>query len=123
MARLTDANVVTAREIIGRFPRPKSALIPLLHLAQEQDGYVSEEAMAHIGELVGVTSASLAHDNMRSRGSISENVNFGIRASLVAEIAAAAGADLPSLAISTDNLRRNVVARTRSAVVPIIIHA
>lgn len=59
MARLTDANVVTAREIIGRFPRPKSALIPLLHLAQEQDGYVSEEAMAHIGELVGVTSAEV----------------------------------------------------------------
>ncbi len=75
------------------------------------------------GNLVGVTSASLAHDNMRERGSISENVNFGIRASLVAEIAAAAGADLPSLAISTDNLRRNVVARTRSAVVSILVHA
>ncbi len=59
MARLTDANVVIAREIIGRFPRPKSALIPLLHLAQEQGGYVSEEAMAHIGELVGVTSAEV----------------------------------------------------------------
>lgn len=75
------------------------------------------------GNLVGVTSASLAHDNMRSRGSISENVNFGIRASLVAEIVAAAGADLPGLAVSTDNLRRNVVARARSAVVSIIIHA
>lgn len=60
---------------------------------------------------------------MRSRGSISENVNFGIRASLVAEIVAAAGADLPGLAVSTDNLRRNVVARARSAVVSIIIHA
>ena len=38
MARLTDANVLIAKEIIGRYPRPKSALIPLLHLAQEQDG-------------------------------------------------------------------------------------
>ena len=75
------------------------------------------------GNLVGVTSASLAHENMRNRGSISENVNFGIRAALVYEMAAAAGADLPPLAISTDNLRRNVVARARNAVVPIIVHA
>ena len=75
------------------------------------------------GNLVGVTSASLAHQNMRERGSISENVNFGIRAALVYEMAAAAGAELPPLAISTDNLRRNVVARARSAVVSIVIHA
>lgn len=75
------------------------------------------------GNLVGVTSASLAHQNMRDRGSISENVNFGIRAALVYEMAAAAGAELPPLAISTDNVRRNVVARARSAVVSIVIHA
>jgi S1-C subfamily serine protease len=75
------------------------------------------------GNLVGVTSASLAHQNMRDRGSISENVNFGIRAALVYEMAAAAGAELPPLAISTDNVRRNVVARARNAVVSIIIHA
>jgi NADH-quinone oxidoreductase subunit E len=59
MARLTDANVAVAKEIIGRFPRPKSALIPLLHLAQEQDGYVTEDAMAHLAELVGVTPAEV----------------------------------------------------------------
>ena len=75
------------------------------------------------GNLVGITSASLAHDNMRNRGSISENVNFGIRAALVYEMAAAAGAELPPLAISTDNVRRSVVARARSAVVSIVIHA
>ena len=55
MARLTDANVSIAKEIIGRYPRPKSALIPLLHLAQEQDGYVTNEAMVHIAELIGHT--------------------------------------------------------------------
>ncbi|HEX9258873.1 MAG TPA: NAD(P)H-dependent oxidoreductase subunit E [Acidimicrobiales bacterium] len=59
MARLTDANVAIARSIIGRFPRPKSALIPVLHLAQEQDGYLTTEAMAHIAELVGVTPAEV----------------------------------------------------------------
>jgi len=59
MARLTEANVAIAREIIARYPRPKSALIPLLHLAQEQDGYVTEDAMEHIGELLGITPAEV----------------------------------------------------------------
>jgi NADH-quinone oxidoreductase subunit E len=59
MARLTEDNVRLAKEIVGRYPRPRSAMIPLLHLAQEQDGYVTNEAMVHIGELVGATSAEV----------------------------------------------------------------
>jgi NADH-quinone oxidoreductase subunit E len=59
MSRLTDANVSIAKEIIGRYPRPKSALIPLLHLAQEQDGYVTNDAMVHIAELIGHTPAEV----------------------------------------------------------------
>jgi len=50
---------VLAREIIARYPRPKSALIPLLHLAQEQDGYITQEAMRHVAELVSVTPAEV----------------------------------------------------------------
>ena len=34
-------------------------MIPLLHLAQEQDGYVTNDAMAHIAELVGATPAEV----------------------------------------------------------------
>ena len=59
MSRLTDANVTLANEIISRYPRPKSALVPLLHLAQEQDGYVARDAMKHIAELVGVSPAEV----------------------------------------------------------------
>ncbi|MDQ6696531.1 MAG: NAD(P)H-dependent oxidoreductase subunit E [Actinomycetota bacterium] len=59
MARLTDENVLRAREIIARYPRPKSALIPLLHLAQEQDGWIADDAMEHLAELVGVTAAEV----------------------------------------------------------------
>ncbi|MEY2444275.1 MAG: NADH-quinone oxidoreductase subunit [Ilumatobacteraceae bacterium] len=59
MARLNEANVVVAKEIIGRYPRARSATIPLLHLAQQQDGYVSNDAIKHIGELVGATSAEI----------------------------------------------------------------
>jgi NADH-quinone oxidoreductase subunit E len=59
MARLSEENVRLAREIIGRYPKARSATIPLLHLAQEQDGYITNDAMAHIGELVGATSAEV----------------------------------------------------------------
>jgi NADH-quinone oxidoreductase subunit E len=59
VSRLTPDNEAIAREIISRYPRPKSALIPLLHLAQEQDGWVTEDAMEHIAELVGVTAAQV----------------------------------------------------------------
>ena len=57
MARFTARERrASPSEIIARYPRPKSALIPLLHLAQEQDGYVADDAMEHIAELVGVTA-------------------------------------------------------------------
>lgn len=59
MSRLTEDNVRVALEIIGRYPKARSAMIPLLHLAQQQDGYVTEDAMRHIGELVGTTSAEV----------------------------------------------------------------
>ena len=59
MARLTAENEVIAREILGRYPVTKSALIPLCHLAQEQDGFLSDEAMQHIAELTGVTPAEV----------------------------------------------------------------
>lgn len=59
MARLSANNLVTAQAIIARYPKPRSALVPLCHLAQEQDGYLTQDAMAHIGELIGATSAEV----------------------------------------------------------------
>jgi NADH-quinone oxidoreductase subunit E len=59
MSRFTSENTAVADDIIARYPRPRSALIPLLHLAQEQDGYLTEEAMEHIAELVDVTPAEV----------------------------------------------------------------
>ncbi|MFZ4583650.1 MAG: NAD(P)H-dependent oxidoreductase subunit E [Acidimicrobiia bacterium] len=48
-----------AAEIVAQYPRPKSAILPLAHLAQDQDGWVSAEAMEAIAELVGVTPAEV----------------------------------------------------------------
>ena len=59
MARFTPQNEALAREIIARYPEPRSATIPLCHLAQEQEGWLSEEAMEHVAELVGSTPAEV----------------------------------------------------------------
>ena len=59
MARLTPDHVYLAQQIIARYPRAKSATIPLCHIAQEQDGYLADDAMVHIAELVGCTSAEV----------------------------------------------------------------
>ncbi len=59
MTRLSDSNVVLAQEIIARYPRKKSALIPLLHVSQEQNGYVTEDAMKHLAELLDITPAEV----------------------------------------------------------------
>ena len=59
MARLNAKNEELARLIISRYPRARSALIPCLHVAQEQDGWVSPEAMEHIAELIGITPAEV----------------------------------------------------------------
>ncbi len=44
-----------ARQLIALYPEPRSALIPLCHLAQEQDGWLTAAAMVDIAGLVGVT--------------------------------------------------------------------
>lgn len=48
-----------AEELVGLYPERRSALIPLCHLAQEQDGWLRPEAMSEIGELCGVTAAEV----------------------------------------------------------------
>ena len=42
MKFFTEENSELAQEIIGRYPKPRSAMIPLLHLAQEQEGWVTD---------------------------------------------------------------------------------
>jgi NADH-quinone oxidoreductase subunit E len=55
----TSENRVRAREIIAQYPVAKSASLPLLHLAQDQDGWVSPEAMEEIAGLLDMTPAQV----------------------------------------------------------------
>lgn len=59
MPRLSTEMVERARDVIALYPQPRSALIPLLHLAQEQDGYLTRDAMAHVAELLEITPAEV----------------------------------------------------------------
>jgi NADH-quinone oxidoreductase subunit E len=48
-----------AERLLGLYPHRRSALIPLCHLAQEQDGWLRPEAIDDIAELVGVAPAEV----------------------------------------------------------------
>ncbi len=59
MARLTLENEQRARDLIALYPHSRSALMPILHVLQEQDGYLTEDGMAHVGELLGLAPAEV----------------------------------------------------------------
>ncbi|GIU84395.1 MAG: NADH-quinone oxidoreductase subunit E [Acidimicrobiales bacterium] len=59
MGILTPENREVAYEIIKRYPMPSSATIPLLHLVQEQEGWIPPEGIEEVAELVGSTPAQV----------------------------------------------------------------
>ena len=48
-----------ARELIERYPKPRSALLPLLHLVQSVEGYVSPQGIGLCAEMLGLTKAEV----------------------------------------------------------------
>jgi NADH-quinone oxidoreductase subunit E len=48
-----------AAEIIGRYPKSRSALLPLLHLVQSDQGYVTEDGITFCAEQLGLTEAEV----------------------------------------------------------------
>lgn len=49
-----------AQEIIARYPQPRSALLPLLHLVQSVEGYVSQAAIEFCAQLLEITTAEVS---------------------------------------------------------------
>lgn len=49
-----------AREIIARYPQARSALLPMLHLVQAEEGYVSADGIALCAEELSITTAEVA---------------------------------------------------------------
>ena len=59
MSHFSPALRAKAEATVALYPKKRSALIPLCHLAQGQDGYLTEAAMVEIGELCEVTAAEV----------------------------------------------------------------
>ena len=59
MARLTAENLQRARQLIGLYPQSRSALIPMLHIVQEQDGWLTPDGMGHVAELLEIDPAEV----------------------------------------------------------------
>jgi NADH-quinone oxidoreductase subunit E len=48
-----------AARIIGRYPKSRSALLPLLHLVQAEEGYVSEDGIKFCAAQLGLAEAEV----------------------------------------------------------------
>jgi NADH-quinone oxidoreductase subunit E len=49
-----------ARQILSRYPESRSALMPLLHLVQSEDGYVSPAGIAFCADTLGLSRANVS---------------------------------------------------------------
>lgn len=49
-----------ARAIIARYPEPRSALLPMLHLVQAEDGYVSRNGIGFCAQVLSITPAEVS---------------------------------------------------------------
>jgi NADH-quinone oxidoreductase subunit E len=58
-AQFSDTTRAEAREIVARYPRPRSALLPLLHLVQSVEGYVTADGIAFCAEVLDLTTAEV----------------------------------------------------------------
>jgi len=48
-----------AAQIIGKYPGPRSALLPLLHLVQAEEGYVSADGIEYCAGKLGLTETDV----------------------------------------------------------------
>jgi NADH-quinone oxidoreductase subunit E len=48
-----------ARQLMARYPKARSALLPMLHLVQSVEGYVTPEGIGMCAELLGLTKAEV----------------------------------------------------------------
>ncbi|MEO3755974.1 NADH-quinone oxidoreductase subunit NuoE [Streptomyces sp. B6B3] len=58
-AEVRERLAADARELIARYPDSRSALLPLLHLVQSEEGYVTRTGMAFCADMLGLTTAEV----------------------------------------------------------------
>ncbi len=56
---LSQGNLARARQLIALYPHKRSALIPVLHLLQEQEGYLTPDGIEDVAALFELTPAEV----------------------------------------------------------------
>lgn len=59
-AQARERLTADARTIMARYPQERSALLPMLHLVQSEEGYVSPNGIALCADLLGLTTAEVS---------------------------------------------------------------
>ena len=57
---LDDKTLAELREITTRYPQPRSALLPMLHLVQSVEGRVTSRGIEACAEILGLTAAEVS---------------------------------------------------------------
>ena len=57
---IDDTTIAELRELATRYPQPRSALLPMLHLVQSVDGRVSPRGIEVCAEVLGITTAQVS---------------------------------------------------------------
>lgn len=58
-AAFSDAARRELEAVLARYPDKEAAILPALHLAQREFGYVSDEAILRVAEILGFTPARI----------------------------------------------------------------
>ncbi len=57
---IDETTMAELRELAGRYPQPRSALLPMLHLVQSVDGRVSPRGIEACAEVLGISTAQVS---------------------------------------------------------------
>ena len=57
---LSEKHQSEIHTLLAKYPQPRSAVMPLLYLAQREYGFVNEAAMAEVGALCGLSATQVA---------------------------------------------------------------
>jgi len=57
---IDETTMAELRELAARYPQPRSALLPMLHLVQSVDGRVSPRGIEACAEILGITTAQVS---------------------------------------------------------------
>jgi NADH-quinone oxidoreductase subunit E len=57
---LSEVTISELRELASRYPQSRSALLPMLHLVQSTEGYVTHEGIELCAEILGISAAEVS---------------------------------------------------------------